>query len=231
MLNEGNQIHNFMSSSGSGSVINYSSGSGSGSGSKSQKVTVPTVPVPVPVIQHWIWGGAGEAVCPRVQPLLMVGWLITKDLIDGFYMWGWAWSGVPTCTASPDGWLIDYQRFDWWFLFLRRCVKRCAHMYSLSDGWLIDCQGLIDLFFFWGGEWRGVPTCTAPPDDWLIAKGLTDGFYNWGGAWSSVPTCTASPDGWLIDCKVWLMEFELKRGEKQCAHVYSLSWWLVDWLP
>ena len=60
MLNEGNQIHNFMSSSGSGSVINYGSGSGSDfltsyssgsdSGSKSQKVTVPTVPVPVP--QH-----------------------------------------------------------------------------------------------------------------------------------------------------------------------------------
>ncbi len=61
MFIEGNQIHNFMSSSGSGSVINYGSGSGSdfltsyssgsGSGSKSQKVTVPTVPVPVP--QHW----------------------------------------------------------------------------------------------------------------------------------------------------------------------------------
>jgi hypothetical protein len=46
-----------MSSSGSGTVINYGSGSdfltsyGSGSGSNSQKVTVPTVPVPVP--QHW----------------------------------------------------------------------------------------------------------------------------------------------------------------------------------
>ncbi len=47
-----------MSSSGSGTVINYGSGSGSdfltsygsGSGSTSQKVTVPTVPVPVP--QH-----------------------------------------------------------------------------------------------------------------------------------------------------------------------------------
>ncbi len=41
-----------MSSSGSGTVINYGSGSGSdfftsyGSGSTSQKVTVPTVPVP-----------------------------------------------------------------------------------------------------------------------------------------------------------------------------------------
>ncbi len=56
MLNEGNQIHNFMSSSGSGTVINYGSGFDfltsycSGSGSTSQKVTVPTVPVPVP--QH-----------------------------------------------------------------------------------------------------------------------------------------------------------------------------------
>jgi hypothetical protein len=62
ILNEGNQIHNFKSSSGSGTVINYGSGSGSdfltnygsGPGSTSQKVTVPTVPVPVP--QHWIKG-------------------------------------------------------------------------------------------------------------------------------------------------------------------------------
>ncbi len=52
-LNEGNQIRNFISSSGSGTVINSCSGSdfltgyGSGSGSTSQKVTtVPTVPVP-----------------------------------------------------------------------------------------------------------------------------------------------------------------------------------------
>ena len=58
MFNEGNQIHNFMSCSGSGTVINYGSdfltsyGSGYGSGSTSQKVTVPTVPVPVPVPQH-----------------------------------------------------------------------------------------------------------------------------------------------------------------------------------
>ncbi len=54
MLNEGNQIHNFISSSGSGTVINYGSGSdfltNYSSGSTSQKVTVPTVPVPVP--QH-----------------------------------------------------------------------------------------------------------------------------------------------------------------------------------
>jgi hypothetical protein len=54
MLNEGNQILNFISSSGSGTVINYGSGSdfltSYGSGSTSQKVTVPTVPVP----QHWI---------------------------------------------------------------------------------------------------------------------------------------------------------------------------------
>jgi hypothetical protein len=47
---EGNQIHNFFFSSGSGTVINYGSGSdfltSYGSGSTSQKVTVPTVPVP-----------------------------------------------------------------------------------------------------------------------------------------------------------------------------------------
>jgi hypothetical protein len=52
MLNEGNQMHNFISSS--GTVINYGSGSdflkSYGSGSTRQKVTVPTVPVP----QHWI---------------------------------------------------------------------------------------------------------------------------------------------------------------------------------
>jgi hypothetical protein len=63
MFNEKNQIYNLISSSGSGTVINYGSGSGSdfltsygsGSGSSSQKVTVPTVPVtvPVPVPQHW----------------------------------------------------------------------------------------------------------------------------------------------------------------------------------
>ena len=47
MFNERNQINNIMSSSGSGTVINYGSGSdfltsyGSGSGSTSQKVTVP----------------------------------------------------------------------------------------------------------------------------------------------------------------------------------------------
>ncbi len=60
MFNEGNQIHTFISSSGSGTVINYGSGSdfltsygsGYGSGSTSQKVTVPTVPVPVPVPRH-----------------------------------------------------------------------------------------------------------------------------------------------------------------------------------
>ncbi len=61
MFNEGNQIHNFMSSSGSGTVINYGSGSdflasygsSSGSGSTSQKVTVPTIPVPV--LKHWFF--------------------------------------------------------------------------------------------------------------------------------------------------------------------------------
>jgi hypothetical protein len=64
IFNEVNPIHNFMPSSGSGTVINYDSGSGSdfltsygsGFGSISQKVTVPTVPVPVPVPQHCVGG-------------------------------------------------------------------------------------------------------------------------------------------------------------------------------
>jgi hypothetical protein len=64
MLNEGNQMHNFIpclrtivipfyygSGSGSGTVFNYDSGSNFlaryGSGSASQKVKVPTVKVPV----------------------------------------------------------------------------------------------------------------------------------------------------------------------------------------
>jgi hypothetical protein len=74
MFNEGNQIHNFISSSGSGTVINYGSGSGSdfltsygsgyGSGSTSQKVTVPTVPVPVPVPQHWTGGAHADKHLP-----------------------------------------------------------------------------------------------------------------------------------------------------------------------
>ncbi len=59
-FNEGNQILNVISSSGSGTIINYGSGSDfltsygsdSSSGSTSQKVTVPTVPVPVP--QRWL---------------------------------------------------------------------------------------------------------------------------------------------------------------------------------
>ena len=52
ILNEGNQIHNFISSSSSGTIINYGSGSvfltSYGSGSTSQRVMVPTVSVPVP---------------------------------------------------------------------------------------------------------------------------------------------------------------------------------------
>ncbi len=64
----------FISSSGSGTVINYGSGSGSdfltsygsgyGSGSTSQKVTVPTVPVPVPVPQHRLQALLTDVVLP-----------------------------------------------------------------------------------------------------------------------------------------------------------------------
>jgi|LakMenE01Jun11ns_1017448.scaffolds.fasta_scaffold7043205_1 hypothetical protein len=50
ILNEGYEIHNFISSSGSDFLTSYGSDllTSYGSGSASQKVTVPTVPVPVP---------------------------------------------------------------------------------------------------------------------------------------------------------------------------------------
>ncbi len=61
-----------MSSSGSGTVINYGSGSGSdfltsygsgsGSGSTSQKVTVPTVPVPQHCLADPVPGGNTESI-------------------------------------------------------------------------------------------------------------------------------------------------------------------------
>jgi hypothetical protein len=89
MFNEGNQIHNFMSSSGSGTVINYGSGSdfltsysfGYGSGSTSQKVTVPTVPVPVP--QHCFhikdhYPRLGQALLASMQCHL---WNLSEHLV------------------------------------------------------------------------------------------------------------------------------------------------------
>ncbi len=66
-----------MSSSGSGTVINYGSGSGSdfltsygsgyGSVSTSQKVTIPTVPVPVPVPQHCFFRGMDPRIQVRIR--------------------------------------------------------------------------------------------------------------------------------------------------------------------
>jgi hypothetical protein len=61
-INVGNQIHNFISNSGYGTVINYCSGSdfltSYGSGSICQKVPVPicTVPVPVPQCCYYLMG-------------------------------------------------------------------------------------------------------------------------------------------------------------------------------
>ena len=58
MFNEGNQIHNFMSSSGSGTVINYGSGSdfltiyGSGSGSLEPRTAIEG--------SFSAWGGLGK---------------------------------------------------------------------------------------------------------------------------------------------------------------------------
>jgi hypothetical protein len=68
-------IHNFISNSGSGTVINYGSDadfltsyvSSSDSGSNSQKVTVPTVPVP----QHCIWITTRKVKKERIRNLTL----------------------------------------------------------------------------------------------------------------------------------------------------------------
>jgi hypothetical protein len=80
MFNEGNQINNLISSSGSGTAINYGSGSdfltSYGSGSTSQKVTVPTVPVPQRCLQALRVlqpDGGGRAVRLAVDQLLQKG--------------------------------------------------------------------------------------------------------------------------------------------------------------
>jgi hypothetical protein len=107
MFNEGNQIHNLISSSGSGTVINYGSGSdfltsyGSGSGSTSQKITVPTVPVPVP--QHWY-----SEQCPLDGHPLVVHHNCTDDTLK-------IWKFLFTTTwqsCSELRW--RYPESTWW---------------------------------------------------------------------------------------------------------------------
>ncbi len=83
--------HNFISSSGSGTVINYGSGSdfltsygsGSGSGSTSQKVTVPTVPVPVQVPQHWAIEKPAETEKQAACLLFRLGGISSCWLLSG----------------------------------------------------------------------------------------------------------------------------------------------------
>ncbi len=72
ILSEGNKIHNIITSSGSGTVINYGSDSdfltsyGSGSGSISQKVTVP-------VSQRCLEHGLHQHTMLEDQPSVFVG--------------------------------------------------------------------------------------------------------------------------------------------------------------
>jgi hypothetical protein len=78
-LNEGNQIRNFISSSGSGTIINYGSGSdfltSYGSGSTSKKFTVPTIPVPVP--QYYVLKTGFKKILKNNE--------ILADKINGLY--------------------------------------------------------------------------------------------------------------------------------------------------
>ncbi len=103
MFNEGNQIHNLISSSGSGTVINYGSGSdfltsygsGYGSGSTSQKVTAPTVPVPVPVPQHCF--NLKKKRARTVATMCLISW-------TGFLICSW--------TNSRKAWAERWPRYS-----------------------------------------------------------------------------------------------------------------------
>ncbi len=122
-FNEGNQIHNLISSSGSGTVINYGSGSdfltsyGSRSGSTSQKVTVPTVPVPVPqhcptlhyTLTNRTFINPPRLVNTKVEcQLVYVVWLTGKC---SEYTWAdpreppvWSWAAPRRSAWSPGSW-------------------------------------------------------------------------------------------------------------------------------
>ncbi len=100
MLNEENQIHNVISSSGSGTVINYDSGSdfltSSGSGSTSQKVTVPTVPVP----QRW--HTRALLVCQvSFYDILTSAVLVAREMILHSRSWGGG-GGAYICLGDKD---------------------------------------------------------------------------------------------------------------------------------
>ena len=80
MVNEGKQMHSFISSSGSGTVIYY------GSGSICQKVTVPpTVPVPQRCLEH----GLHQHAVLEDQPSVFVGGVGADVLLyhAGFRIW------------------------------------------------------------------------------------------------------------------------------------------------
>jgi hypothetical protein len=117
-------IHNFISSSGSGTVINYGSGSGSdfltsygsgsGSGSTSQKVTVP-VPVLVPPHCYlaWTWYRVASPPNPPCQfnknlflLKLKTTWLsicaIFSSAADATCLVWWSGSGLPASHPQPS---------------------------------------------------------------------------------------------------------------------------------
>ncbi len=132
MLNERNQIHNFISNSGSGTVINYGSGSdflaSYGFGSTSQKVTVPTVPVP----QRCLLWSFVHSVLSMPDPHNLVehretreGWpLLTPEANGNF------WSTCTTYERGPSfvgslGSSCRYKRF----LSCLRCTSQPSTKY------------------------------------------------------------------------------------------------------
>jgi hypothetical protein len=89
IFNEGNQIFNFISSSGSGTIINYGSGSDflTSYGSTSQNATVPTT-VPVPVPQRCLMDDshmAAQLVRPR-RRVIAGGAAVAYTLVHGAHV-------------------------------------------------------------------------------------------------------------------------------------------------
>jgi hypothetical protein len=93
MLNEGNQIHNFISSS----------GSGSGSGSTCQKVTVPTVLVPVP--QRCFFGTLKNFLSLIIHSIfrLIAAYLLSRSCL--FLV------GTVTIHNKPEDFAIQFLQF------------------------------------------------------------------------------------------------------------------------
>jgi hypothetical protein len=141
MFNEGNQIHNLISSSGSGSDFLTSYGSGYGSDLTSQKVTVPTVPVPVPQHCVEVTTAVSGGSCPGAQRTHPPG--ASEVVICCLCVEVTTAVSGGSCPSAP------------------RTRPPGA---SASGNLLSTCRG------HYGGEWGELPRCPKDVPTWCICK-------------------------------------------------------------